>query len=145
MFVFSSTKITGKRHHGILGTLLSLSLFWGLVFIVSKAEFPVILVRLPCQWWFTIPSFCPYPSVRSLLKHKEEWIWVLWLLFSCRKGEGCCCCFSYAFVSTSSQSCIYNPRGNIGFRHNSRLLQESAVKLISWPSCAFLFFPSFFF
>lgn len=90
------------------------------VYVLSKADFPVIFVPLPRQWWLLIPGFHHYPSVRLLPKHMDGWIWGLWLLFSRRKGGGSCFCFSCAFVSTFSQSCIYNPTGKIGFRHNSR-------------------------
>lgn len=93
---------------------------WGFVFVLSKAEFPVILAPLPCHWWIIILVSVPTPpSVRLLPKHVDGWIWGLWLLFSGRKGEGCCFCFSYAFVSTLSQSRIHNPTGKIWFRHNS--------------------------
>lgn len=38
------------------------------------------------------------------------------------------------FICTFSQSCIYNPTGKMWFKLDSLLLQESAIKLISWPS-----------
>lgn len=71
----------------------------------------------------------------------NRYIWVLCPLFSCKKGGGHAC-FSYAFVSICNQSCIYNPTGKVGFRHNSPSAARVCCKidqLAKWCVCVCVF------